>query len=110
MPVSDAERSAHAAAVAACPTNRALTRLGNRWVGMVLKELSAGPRRSGELARALPGARRKVLTETLRHLEDDGVVARTVTPSVPPAVEYRLTDRGHELVDVLAAVTEWAHR
>ncbi|WP_232662401.1 winged helix-turn-helix transcriptional regulator [Pseudonocardia sp. TRM90224] len=110
MPISDAERSAHAAAVAACPTNQVLARLGSRWVGVVLKELAAGPRRSGELARALPGARRKVLTETLRHLEDDGVVARTVTPTVPPAVEYRLTERGRELVGVLATITDWAHR
>jgi DNA-binding HxlR family transcriptional regulator len=100
----------HARAVTACPTNRALARLGSRWVGVVLKELSTGPVRSGQLARALPGARRKVLTETLRRLEEDGVVERIVRPSVPPAVEYRLTARGVELAGIMSAVTAWAER
>lgn len=99
---------AHARAVADCPTNQALARLGSRWVGVVLRELGRGPRRSGELARAVPGASRKVLTQTVRALEADGVVVREVTPSVPPAVTYRLTARGEGLLPVIAAVTAWA--
>jgi DNA-binding HxlR family transcriptional regulator len=84
--------------------------LGDKWVALVLKELAAGPRRSAELARAVAGASQKMLTQTLRGLERDGLVARTVEPAVPVRVRYRLTELGRSLLPVLSAVTEWADR
>ncbi|SDK92897.1 DNA-binding transcriptional regulator, HxlR family [Nonomuraea maritima] len=101
-------RDAHRAAVSLCPTNRVLDRLGERWVGLVLKELEAGPLRHSDLARALAGASQKMLTHTLRELERDGLVRRTVTASVPVRVDYALTPLGESLLPVVHAVTRWA--
>lgn len=103
-------RDTHRAAVARCPTNRVLDRLGEKWVGLVLKELEAGPRRHGELALALAGASQKMLTHTLRELERDGLVRRTVTASVPVRVDYALTPLGESLLPVVHAVTRWAQQ
>ncbi|MFG3704813.1 winged helix-turn-helix transcriptional regulator [Micromonospora sp. NPDC047670] len=103
-------RSAYLMSLAACPTHRVLDRMGDRWVSMILKELASGPRRYGELARAVAGATQKMLTQTLRGLERDGLVARSVTDAVPPRVEYRLTPLGESLLPVMAVVTEWAER
>ncbi|MDG4827003.1 helix-turn-helix domain-containing protein [Asanoa sp. WMMD1127] len=103
-------RSAYLVSVAACPTHRVLHRLGERWVSLILKELAGGPRRHGELARAVAGATQKMLTQTLRTLERDGLVARSVTGATPPRVEYRLTPVGESLLPVLALMTEWAER
>ncbi|GGZ28052.1 transcriptional regulator [Streptomyces inusitatus] len=101
-------RTAHRARFADCPTNRLLDRLGDKWVALVLKELSDGPRRHGELNRAIAGASQKMLTETLRRLERDGLLNRTVTAAVPVRVTYDLTPLGRGLLPVLAAVTRWA--
>ncbi|MFE4601508.1 winged helix-turn-helix transcriptional regulator [Kitasatospora indigofera] len=103
-------RDAYQAGFAACPTNRLLDRMGDKWVGLVLKELAEGPRRYGELARSIPGASQKMLTQTLRHLERDGLLARTITPAVPVRVDYELTPLGQSLLPVLNAVTRWAER
>ena len=84
-------REAHRAAVAACPTQQVLGRLGDKWVALVLTALADGSRRHSELARSVPGARQKMLTRTLRGLERDGLVARSVTPAVPVRVDYALT-------------------
>ncbi|MEV5693925.1 winged helix-turn-helix transcriptional regulator [Micromonospora globbae] len=105
-----AARAAYLTSMAACPTHRVLDRMGERWVSLILKELACGPRRHGELARAVAGATQKMLTQTLRGLERDGLVARSVTGSVPPRVEYRLTPLGASLLPVLAVVTEWSER
>ncbi|GLW06807.1 transcriptional regulator [Microtetraspora sp. NBRC 13810] len=104
----DAERAGHRVRAAACPTNRVLDRIGDKWVGLVLKELAGGPRRYGDLARAIVGASQKMLTQTLRHLERDGLVSRAVTPAVPARVDYALTPLGETLLPVLGALTEWA--
>lgn len=101
-------RSAHQVAVAACPTRQVLGRLGDKWVALVMTALAEGPRRHGELARKVPGARQKVLTQTLRVLERDGLVARSVTPAVPVRVDYALTPLGRSLLEVLDVVTRWA--
>lgn len=101
-------RSDHQVAVAACPTQQVLGRLGDKWVALVLKALGEGPRRHGELARTVAGARQKMLTQTLRALERDGLIARTVTPAVPVRVDYALTPLGHSLLDVVDVVTRWA--
>jgi DNA-binding HxlR family transcriptional regulator len=94
--------------MAECPTYRVLDRLGERWVSLVLKELAGGTRRYGELAQAITGATQKMLTQTLRGLERDGLVARRVIETVPPKVEYRLTPLGESLLPVMATVTAWA--
>ena len=101
-------RAAHRAALAQCPTHRVLDRLGDKWVSLVLKELAAGPRRHGELARSIAGASQKMLTQTLRTLERDGLISRTVTAGVPPQVDYALTQLGLSLMPVMNAVTVWA--
>ena len=103
-------RSAFLMSMAVCPTHRVLDRLANRWVCLILKELADGPRRHGELARAIAGATQKMLTQTLRALQRDGLVARSVTDSIPRRVEYRLTTLGETLLPVMATVTEWAER
>nr|WP_062331101.1 helix-turn-helix domain-containing protein [Herbidospora sakaeratensis] len=103
-------RHAHRAAVDLCPTNRVLDRLGDKWVGLVLVELEKGRSRHADLARALAGASQKMLTQTLRELERDGLVERSVTPSVPVRVDYALTPLGESLLPVLHTVTRWATR
>lgn len=103
-------RSAYLTSMAACPTHRVLDRLGDRWVSLILKELADGPRRHGELARAVAGATQKMLTQTLRALQREGLVARSVPDSMPPRVEYRLTPLGESLLPVIAVVTQWAER
>jgi DNA-binding HxlR family transcriptional regulator len=101
-------REAYRDAMAACPGHQVLDRLGDRWVSLVLKELGAGPRRSGDLHRTLAGASRKMLTQTLRGLERDGLIARTTTGGAPSRVEYRLTPLGTGLLGVMLTVVTWA--
>jgi DNA-binding HxlR family transcriptional regulator len=101
-------RAAHQQAVAACPTQQVLGRLGDKWVCLVLRALAERPRRHSELARTIAGARQKMLTQTLRGLERDGLVARSVTAAVPAQVTYALTPLGQSLLPVMSAVTAWA--
>lgn len=103
-------RSTYLTSMAVCPTHRVLNRLGDRWVSLILKELADGARRHGELARVVAGATQKMLTQTLRSLQRDGLVARSVTDSMPPRVEYQLTPLGESLLPVMALVTQWAER
>ncbi|MFK3984866.1 winged helix-turn-helix transcriptional regulator [Micromonospora sp. NPDC050397] len=106
----EAARESHRAAVAVCPGHRVLDRLGDRWVSLLLKELGDGPRRHGELARSVAGASQKMLTQTLRGLERDGLVARTVGAGTPPQVDYRLTPLGAGLLQAMLVVVDWADR
>ncbi|QTD96521.1 winged helix-turn-helix transcriptional regulator [Streptomyces cyanogenus] len=95
----------------ACPTRRLLDRIGTKWTSMavkVLAEAAPGEVRFAELLRRMPGVSRKMLSVTLQNLVRDGLVARRVEPSVPPAVHYRLTALGLSLDTVLAAVRDWA--
>ncbi|MEV7680811.1 helix-turn-helix domain-containing protein [Streptomyces sp. NPDC088341] len=103
-------RVSHRARFADCPTNRLLDRIGEKWVALILKELADGPRRYGELARTIAGASQKMLTQTLRRLERDGLLTRTVTPAVPVRVDYALTPLGQSLMPVLQAMTRWAEQ
>ena len=105
-----AEALAYQEFVRTCPTSRLLDRIGDKWVTLLLVALANGPRRYGELSRAVPGASQKMLTQTLRGLERDGLVARAVTPSVPVRVDYRLTGLGESLLPVLSAIKNWAER
>ncbi len=95
----------------ACPTRRLLDRIGTKWTSMavkVLAEAAPGEVRFAELLRRMPGVSQKMLSVTLRNLVRDGLVARRVEPTVPPAVHYRLTELGLSLETVLAAVRNWA--
>jgi len=102
------ERARYDAYLAECPARQLLERIGDKWVSLVLNALAGGPLRHGELNRIVAGASQKMLTQTLRALERDGLVTRTVTPSVPVRVDYGLTALGRSLLPVVAAVKDWA--
>ncbi|MEU9027142.1 helix-turn-helix domain-containing protein [Streptomyces sp. NPDC048383] len=87
-------------------------RLGDKWSVLVIVELATGPRRFRELQRALDGISQRMLTLTVRRLERDGLVVRTVYPTVPAQVDYRLTGTGADLTHLVKALADWslAHR
>lgn len=85
-----------------------LGRVGDKWTVLVVGYLSDGPMRFSELKRGIGGISQKMLTITLRGLERDGFVTRTVFPSIPPRVDYELTDLGRELRVPVNALGEWA--
>jgi DNA-binding HxlR family transcriptional regulator len=85
-----------------------LSRIGDKWTVLVVATLGNGPRRFNELRREIPSVSQRMLTLTLRNLERDGLVNRTVTPSIPPRVDYELTDLGHSLLTPIKALTQWA--
>lgn len=91
-----------------CPTRQVLDRIGDRWTVLVIGALSDGPVRFGQIARRVDGVSQKMLTQTLRALERDGLVTRTVFAEVPPRTEYQLTDAGQSLRDPLRALEAWA--
>jgi len=91
-----------------CPSGQALDRIADRWTILVLLALTDGPRRFTELARRIEGVSQKMLTQTLRGLERDGLVTRTVHAQVPPRVDYELTPLGHTLNAPISAVQQWA--
>lgn len=92
-----------------CPTTReVLNRVGDKWSVVVVVLLSAGARRFNDLRRAVRGISQRVLTATLRSLERDGLVKRTVHPTNPPQVEYELTSLGRTLLEPVMALTRWA--
>lgn len=96
--------------LAACPSRKLLDRISDKWVALVLKSLSDGPQRYSEVSRRLAGVSQKMLTQTLRSLERDGMLTRTVTPSVPVRVDYELTPLGESLADLLGQVKTWAEQ
>ncbi|MFF7974625.1 winged helix-turn-helix transcriptional regulator [Streptomyces sp. NPDC007905] len=91
-----------------CPTNQLLGRLSDKWVSLVVAALVPAPMRYSDIGRKVAGVSPKMLTQTLRTLERDGLVSRTVTPSVPVRVDYELTPLGRSLAGLLTAVKEWA--
>lgn len=91
-----------------CPTNQLLGRLSDKWVSLVVAALATGPMRYSDLGRKIAGVSPKMLTQTLRTLERDGIISRTVTPSVPVRVDYELTPLGADLAALLTAVKDWA--
>lgn len=84
-----------------------LARVGERWTMVIIHRLGEGSLRFSQLRREIPGITQKVLTSTLRTLERDGFVLRTVTPTVPPRVDYELTPLGRDLLVPVSALTEW---
>jgi DNA-binding HxlR family transcriptional regulator len=93
---------------AGCATRRILDRIGDRWTVLVVSVLGDGDARFSELRRRIEGVSQKMLTQTLRGLERDGLVRRTVYPEVPVRVEYALTDAGRTLLEPLRALQKWA--
>jgi len=94
----------------ACTVRQVLDRVAGKWSIGILVAASRGPVRFTELERSIDGISRRMLTLTLRQLERDGLLHRTVYPTVPPRVEYVATDMARELYDALVALTDWAER
>lgn len=91
-----------------CPTRQVLDRIGDKWTALVIGMLEEESKRFSELQRRIGGISQKMLTQTLRSLERDGLVSRTVYAEVPPRVEYALTPLGETLCAPLAAIRQWA--
>jgi DNA-binding HxlR family transcriptional regulator len=87
---------------------RILDRIGDKWTIMVVGVLSHGPMRFNMLQRSIPGVSHRMLTLTLRGLERDGLVKRTAFATIPPRVDYELTEAGHSLTEPLRALAAWA--
>jgi len=85
-----------------------LSRIGDKWTVLVVGTLGEGSKRFNELRREIPSVSQRMLTLTLRNLERDGLVNRTVTPSIPPRVDYELTELGHSLLEPITALSQWA--
>lgn len=91
-----------------CPSRQLLDRIGDRWSVLTIGALADGPARYSAVAARVQGVSQKMLTQTLRALERDGMVTRTVFPEIPPHVEYELTDLGRSLRTVLVPLEDWA--
>lgn len=96
--------------LASCPSRQLLDRIADKWVALVVKSLSDGPKRYSEISHQLVGVSQKMLTQTLRSLERDGMLTRSVTPAVPVRVDYELTPLGQSLSDVLGQLKTWAEQ
>ena len=93
-----------------CPCREVLDLVASKWSALVIGALEGGPMRFGALRRRIEGVTQKMLTQTLRELERDGLLDRTVYPTVPPAVEYALTALGRSVADPLAAIRDWSEQ
>jgi DNA-binding HxlR family transcriptional regulator len=87
-----------------------LARIGDKWTVMVIGSLSQGPLRYSQVKRAVNGISQRMLTLTLKGLEQDGLVSRTVYPTIPPRVDYELTDLGQKLTVPLGSIYDWAKK
>ena len=85
-----------------------LSRVGDKWTVLVVNLMGSGPKRFSEIKREVGGISQRMLTLTLRALERDGLVTRTVTPSIPPRVDYELTELGRSLLAPVQALGNWA--
>jgi DNA-binding HxlR family transcriptional regulator len=101
-------RDAYNAYLATCPARQLLAVLSDKWVTLVVVALAEGPQRYSALARTIAGVSQKMLTQTLRNLERDGLVERTLTPAVPVRVDYALTPLGASLLPLVAELKQWA--
>ncbi|WP_022886060.1 winged helix-turn-helix transcriptional regulator [Glaciibacter superstes] len=85
-----------------------LDRIGEKWTVLIISTLSAGSLRYSDVQASIPGISQRMLTQTLKHLERDGLITRTAYAEVPPRVEYELTDLGRSLIDAVTAMAGWA--
>jgi DNA-binding HxlR family transcriptional regulator len=93
-----------------CASRTVLDVIANKWTNLVVCALRGGPLRFGQLRRQLDGITQKMLTQTLRALERDGLVTRTLYPTIPPRVDYELTDLGRDAAGLFDGLIEWAQR
>jgi DNA-binding HxlR family transcriptional regulator len=91
-----------------CGSRRVLELIADKWTILVIYVLARGTRRYGQLQREIGGITQKMLTQTLRKMEDDGLITRTIYPVIPPKVEYSLTELGQTLLEPLSAICRWA--
>lgn len=91
----------------ACPVATTVQLIGSKWKLLILRNLLARPWRFNELQKNLEGISQKVLTDSLRSMEADGIVTRTVYPEVPPRVEYSLSELGESMRPIIAAMEQW---
>lgn len=92
-----------------CPVRHVLDRIGDKWSMLLVMTLASGPRRFNQLHREIPDISQKMLTQTLRDLQRDGLVSREVFDTKPPSVEYRLTPLGQSLIVPFGQLIEWAN-
>lgn len=90
-----------------CPVAITVQLIGSKWKLLIIRNLMERPWRFNELKKSLDGISQKVLTDSLRSMEEDGIITRTVFPEVPPRVEYALSDIGESMRPILTAVKEW---
>ena len=93
-----------------CLSRVVLSRIADKWTALIIHVLATGTRRYAELQREIGGISQKMLTQTLRSLERDGLVSRKVHPVVPPKVEYALTSLGRTLIEPLNAICHWSEK
>jgi DNA-binding HxlR family transcriptional regulator len=91
-----------------CPIRTVLAQIGDKWSLLVILQLRAGGQRFSQLQRAISDISQRMLTQTLRKLERDGLVSRKVTPSTPPRVDYAITALGQSLFEPIGAMAQWA--
>ena len=91
----------------ACPVATTVQLIGSKWKLLIMRNLLARPWRFNELQKSLDGISQKVLTDSLRSMEADGIITRTVFPEVPPRVEYALSDIGESMRPIISAMEEW---
>ncbi|MEO3785928.1 helix-turn-helix domain-containing protein [Actinocorallia sp. B10E7] len=96
--------------LAQCPSRTVLSAIADKWTCLLVDALSDGPMRFGELRRRLDGITQKSLTQTLRDMERDGMLTRTVYPTIPPKVSYELTDLGRSVTRLMAGIKVWAEQ
>jgi DNA-binding HxlR family transcriptional regulator len=101
-------KAAYDAYLAECPARQLLERISDKWVSLIVNALAEGPQRYSDLSRRIASVSQKMLTQTLRNLERDGLVTRTVTPTVPVRVDYELTPLGRTILPLMQAVKSWA--
>ncbi len=92
-----------------CPVATTVQLIGNKWKLLIIRNLLVRPWRFNELHKGLEGISQKVLTDSLRQMEADGIITRTVYPEVPPRVEYALSELGESMRPILMAMQEWGN-
>lgn len=93
-----------------CPTRKVLDRLADKWALLILDRITGEPVRFNQIRKDVQGISQKVLSQALKKLERDGLVSRTIYPTVPVTVEYALTDLGRTLTETVSALAHWAER
>ena len=91
-----------------CPVRDVLDSVGGKWTSLMILGLADGPRRFSQLRRFIPDISQRILTQTLRDLQRDGYLTRTVYPTQPPSVEYKLTPLGHSFLALLRTLVHWS--